>query len=46
MSLLRMAILITFNTGDITYNDINYDIDKYNITYMFLSTVISKVVCE
>ncbi len=44
MTLLRMAILITLNTGDITYIDITYDIDKCNITYMFLSTVLSKVV--
>ncbi len=30
-----MAILITLNTGDITYNDMTYNIDKCNITYTF-----------
>jgi hypothetical protein len=44
MIILIMAILITLNTGDITYNDITH-----NITYMFLSilkvkSVISKVI--
>jgi hypothetical protein len=30
--------------GGINYNDITYNINKCNITYMFLSTVISKVI--
>ncbi len=34
-----MTIQITLNTDDITYNDNTYDINKSNITYMFLSTV-------
>jgi hypothetical protein len=29
-----------------TYNDITYYIEKCNITYMFLSTVISQVIYE
>jgi hypothetical protein len=36
-----MTILITFNMGHITYNDIIY---KYNITYSFLTTITSKVI--
>ncbi len=39
-----MTILITLNTGDITYKDITYNINKCKITYMFLSTVTSKVI--
>ncbi len=39
-----MPILITFKTGDITYNDITYNINKCNITYIFLFTVISTVI--
>ncbi len=38
-----MTILITLNMGNITYNDITYKINKFNITFMFLSTVTSKV---
>ncbi len=41
MNLLIMTVLVTLNMGDITYNDISY-----NITYMLLSTVISKVICN
>jgi hypothetical protein len=33
-----MAILITLHTGDITYNDIAYNIYKCNITYMFFKS--------
>ncbi len=36
-----MAILITLNTVDISYNDITYNTNKCNITYRFLSTIIS-----
>jgi hypothetical protein len=43
MILLIMSILITL-TGDITYNGITNNINKCNITYMFLSTVISKFI--
>jgi len=39
MTLLIMTILVTLNMGDITYR-----INKCNITYLFLSTVISKVI--
>ncbi len=47
-----MTILIILHTGDITYNDnayiiyndITYNINKCNITCMFLSTVLSKVI--
>jgi hypothetical protein len=41
---LLIMTLITLNTGDITYNDITYNINKCSITYMFLSTVIRKVI--
>ncbi len=44
ITLLIMAILITFNMGHITYNDITYSIYKYNITYSFLTTITSKVI--
>ncbi len=37
-----MAILITLNMDDISYSNINYNINKCNITYMFLSSVKSK----
>jgi hypothetical protein len=43
-TLLIMPIHITLNTGDITYNDMAYNINKCNIAYLFLSTVISKVI--
>ncbi len=43
MTLLIMTILITLNTCDVTCNDITCIIHKCNITYMFLSTVVSKV---
>jgi hypothetical protein len=39
-----MTILITLNTGDFTYNDNTFNIYKCNITYLFLSTVISEVI--
>ncbi len=39
-----MTILITLNMGNITYNDITYEINKFNITCMFLSTVTSKAI--
>jgi hypothetical protein len=39
MELLIMAIHKTLNTGDFTYNDIPYNINKCNLKYMFLSTV-------
>ncbi len=42
-TLLIMKIPKKLNMGDITYIDINYNINKGNITYMFLSGVISKV---
>jgi hypothetical protein len=29
---------------DFTYNALTYDINNFDITYMFLSTVISKVI--
>ncbi len=35
---------MTLNTGGITYNDITYNINKCNISYIFLSTVTSKVI--
>ncbi len=38
-----MTILITLNMGDFTFNDNTYNINLCNITYMFLSTVISEV---
>ncbi len=38
-----MIILITHNTGNISYKHINYNINKLDITYMFFSTIISKV---
>ncbi len=46
-----MTIVITLNTGDITYNDITYDDitctnNKCNITSMFLSTVLSKIIYQ
>ncbi len=44
MTLLIMTILLTHNTGDITYIDIIYNINKFNIICMFLSAVISKVI--
>jgi len=40
----NMVILITLNTDEIPYNVITYDNSKCNITYMFLWTVISKVI--
>ncbi len=43
-TLLKKTIFITLNTGAITCNDFTYNINKCNITYMFLSTVISKVI--
>ncbi len=39
-----MTILITLNPGEITYNGITYNITKCNNAYMFLSTVMSKVI--
>jgi len=39
-----MTKLLKLNTGDISYNGITYNINKCNITYMFLSTVISKAI--
>ncbi len=41
-----MTIHITFKTSDITNNDIIYEINKCNITYLFLSIVISKTMCK
>ncbi len=39
-----IIILMTLNMGDVTYNEIAYNINKWNITFMFLSYVISKVI--
>jgi hypothetical protein len=44
MALLIMAIHITLYACDIAYYDNTYNIDKGNITYLFLSTVISEVI--
>ncbi len=44
MNLIIMTLLITLNAGGITYNDIIYNINKCNMTNMFLSTVIGKVI--
>ncbi len=44
MTLLIMAMLITLNTGGNIYNDIAHNINKCNITHMFLSAVKSKVI--
>ncbi len=38
-----MSVLITLNMGDIAYNDITYNINKFHITYIFLSALITKV---
>ncbi len=38
-----MIILITHNTGNISFNHINCNINKLDITSMFLSTIINKV---
>ncbi len=35
---------LTLNTGGITYNSISYNFNECNITYMFLSTIISEVI--
>jgi hypothetical protein len=45
-TILIMTILKTHYTIDKTYNEITYNISKRNTTYMFLSTVISKVICK
>jgi len=37
-----MAKIIAFNMGGISHNTITYNINKCNITYMFLSSVKSK----
>jgi hypothetical protein len=37
-------LLVTLNTGDITFTDFTYNNNKCNITYMFLSTVLSKTI--
>jgi hypothetical protein len=45
--LLCTTLLIdntTHNIGDITYIAITYNINQCNVTYMFLSTVLSKVI--
>ncbi len=39
-----MTLLIALDTGDITYNNITYNINKCNITFMFLFAVISEVI--
>ena len=44
MASLKMTILITLNPGEITYNGIKFNIIKCNNAYMFLSTVMSKVI--
>ncbi len=41
MTLLITTIIIMLNNGDIPYNDITKNINKCNIAYMFLPTVIS-----
>jgi hypothetical protein len=43
MTLLILAILLMLYIGDITYNDISYKINEFNITHV-LSTVISGVI--
>ncbi len=43
-TILITTILITLNKSYITHDDITYNIDKCNITLMFLSVVISKVI--
>jgi hypothetical protein len=35
MTLVIMTILITLNTGDISYNAITFNINKYNIVCVF-----------
>jgi hypothetical protein len=40
-TILIMTIVIALNTGDIAYNDISYNVNKHNITFMFLSAVMS-----
>jgi hypothetical protein len=45
-TLVKMTILITLYTGDITYDDITYNVNKCHIKYRFLSIVISKVICK
>ncbi len=37
---------MALNTGDITYNDIDFNIYKCNLTYVFLSTVSREVISK
>jgi hypothetical protein len=41
-----MTILITLNMGDITCNDISYNINKCNIANIFLSTAIKSFISK
>jgi hypothetical protein len=47
-SLLIMTVLITLNTGDITYNAITLKINKLHaiLQIPIISTVICKVMCN
>jgi hypothetical protein len=43
-TLIKMTILLTLNTGENTYNNITYNINKCNIIIMILSIVTSYVI--